>query len=77
MTQVLSFRADEDDLRTLAGLRREGESTTDVIRRALRAAQLLDERAAMRAEAEALAADPADLAEAKAVQEAMAALRAW
>jgi hypothetical protein len=69
----LDDRAEDD----LALLRNEGHNDSDAIRLALReAAQRRRRRAALRAEAQAAAADPADLAEARRVREAMDALAA-
>ncbi len=74
---MLNFRATDSDLRVLEQVRQAGESTTDVLRRALREVYAAQRRSQLRREAEALATQDDDLAEARAVREAMAGLRAW
>lgn len=77
MTQLLSFRATAEDLALLEAIRLPNEKVSDVLRRGLRAAQILEARERMRDESRALATDAADLAESEAVQGDVAALRAW
>jgi Arc/MetJ-type ribon-helix-helix transcriptional regulator len=68
----LDDRAEDD----LALLRNEGHNDSDAIRMALReAAERRRRRAALRAEAQAAAADSADVAEARQVREEMDRLR--
>jgi predicted transcriptional regulator len=76
MTMV-TFRSDDalDDV--LTRLARPGESRSDTIRRAIRDADTLARRDRMRREAEDLVEDDADVAEARAVQADLEALRAW
>jgi hypothetical protein len=69
----LADRSEQD----LAVLRDEGHSDSDAIRLALReAAERRRRKSAVRLEAEAAAADPDDLAEARLVREEMDALAA-
>lgn len=77
MTRLLNLRATDEDLALLASLRRPGETVSDVLRRGLRAAQILERRELMREESRVVAADPADRAESQTVQAELAALRAW
>jgi predicted transcriptional regulator len=76
MTMV-TFRSDDalDDV--LTRLARPGESRSDTIRRAIRDADTLARRDRMRREAEDVVEDDADVAEARAVQADLEALRAW
>lgn len=76
MTMV-TFRCDDalDDV--LTRLARPGESRSDTIRRAIRDADTLARRDRMRREAEDVVEDDADVAEARAVQADLEALRAW
>jgi Arc/MetJ-type ribon-helix-helix transcriptional regulator len=70
----LDVRAEED----LAVLRNEGHNDSDAIRLALReAAERRQRRSALRAEAQLTATDPADLAEARRVRDAMDSLALW
>ena len=73
MQARLDQRAEED----LALLRNEGHNDSEAIRIALReSAARRRRRSALRAEAESLAADPADRAEAKRIREEMDAIAA-
>jgi Arc/MetJ-type ribon-helix-helix transcriptional regulator len=74
---MVTFRSDDalDDV--LTRLARPGESRSDTIRRAIRDADTLARRDRMRREAEDLVEDDADVAEARAVQADLEALRAW
>ncbi|MBK8866899.1 MAG: ribbon-helix-helix protein, CopG family [Dermatophilaceae bacterium] len=74
---VINFRCDDETLRALDELGEEGETRSDTLRRAIRDARVLRRREQMRREAVSVAADPADLEEAKAVTAQMGALRAW
>jgi Arc/MetJ-type ribon-helix-helix transcriptional regulator len=74
---MVTFRSDDalDDV--LTRLARPGESRSDTIRRAIRDADTLARRDRMRREAEDVVEDDADVAEARAVQADLEALRAW
>jgi hypothetical protein len=73
-----TYRSDPAVDRALAYLQeRTGQSKSAITRDAILAAERAARRAALRAEAEALRADPADLAEARAVAAEMAAVNAW
>lgn len=76
MTMV-TFRCDPATEALLDSLARDGETRSDTIRRALQDAARLRTRDRMRVEATAVAADPADLAEAHAVRATLDDLRAW
>ncbi len=73
---TITFRADDDVERALADLAGERDRS-QVIRDAILAAWRQRQAEQLRAEAEALAADPDDRAEAKAVLADMESLRAW
>ena len=73
---TITFRADDDVERALAELAGERDRS-QVIRDAILAAWRRRQAEQLRAEAEALAADPDDRAEAKAVLADMESLRAW
>jgi hypothetical protein len=77
MTEVITFRPDEDAKRALALLTADGTSVSAAVRGALIDSAALRGRQRVRAEAEALAADPADRAEAAQVLRDMETLRAW
>ena len=74
---VVNFRLDPESAAALAELTREGESRSDVLRRALRDAVRLQRRELMRAEAIACVSDAADLAETARVAADLDDLRAW
>lgn len=74
---VVNFRLDPESARALEELTRQGETRSDVLRRALQDAVRLRRREQMRAEATACAADPDDLAEAASAAAALESLRAW
>lgn len=77
MARTVQARLDDRAEDDLALLRNEGRNDSDAIRLALReSADRRRRRAMLRAEAEALAADPADLAEARRVRDEMDALAA-
>jgi hypothetical protein len=73
---TIAFRPDSESERALAQLTSDGTSASEAIRRALILAAETRRRAALRAEASALAADPEDREEARQVLAEMEALRA-
>lgn len=73
---TITFRTDDATDDALASLTADGRSASSAIRDALLSAARQQRADRLRAEAEALAADPADVAEARAVLADMAALRA-
>lgn len=75
--EIITFRPDEDTARALATLTRDGTSVSAAVRTALINAAAEQARAALRAEAAALAADEVDRAEAAQVLQDMESLRAW
>jgi len=77
MTATITFRTDEDVTRALEVLTADGTSVSAAVRRALLDAARVRAQARLRAEAEALAADPDDRAEAAQVLRDMEELRAW
>ena len=77
MADTITFRPDEDAARALAVLTRDGTPVSSAVRAAWIAAARERARAALRAEAEALAADEQDRAEAAQVLRDMESLRAW
>jgi hypothetical protein len=77
MAQTITFRPDEDAARALAILTRDGTPVSAAVREALIAAARQRARATVRAEAEALALDETDRAEAAQVLRDMETLRAW
>jgi hypothetical protein len=77
MARTVQARLDERSERDLALLRNEGWSDSEAIRLALReAAERRRRKGALRLEAEAAAADPADLAEALRIRRDMDAVAA-
>jgi predicted transcriptional regulator len=74
---TITFRADEDVDRALADLASGDRDRSQVIREAILAAWRTRRNERLRAEAEAVAADPEDRAEARAVLADMDSLRAW
>lgn len=74
---VVTFHADPRTEAALAELTADGRSTDEVIRDALLMASRLHRADLARTEAEALARDPGDRAEAEAVMRDMDSLRAW
>jgi Arc/MetJ-type ribon-helix-helix transcriptional regulator len=77
MARTVQARLDDRAEQDLELLRREGHSSSDAIRVALReAAERRRRRSALRLEAEAAAADPDDLAEALRVRREMDELAA-
>ena len=77
MADTITFRPDEDASRALAVLTRDGTPVSTAVRAALIEAARRKTVAAIRAEAEELAADEADRAEAMQVLRDMETLRAW
>ncbi|HEV8627186.1 MAG TPA: hypothetical protein VG034_22300 [Acidimicrobiia bacterium] len=73
----ITFRSDEASDAALRVLTEDGSDRSEVIRRALTEAAARRRAERLRAQAEALANDPDDLAEMRRVQAEMAALRAW
>jgi hypothetical protein len=77
MADTITFRPDEDASRALEVLTRDGTSVSTAVRSALIEAARRRAAATLRAEAEALAADESDRAEAMQVLRDMETLRAW
>jgi hypothetical protein len=77
MADTITFRPDEDAARALAALTRDGTPVSTAVRAALIDAARERARSVLRAEAEALAADEQDRAEAAQVLRDMESLRAW
>jgi len=77
MADTITFRPDEDASRALELLTRDGTSVSSAVRSALIDAARARAVASLRAEAEALAADEQDRAEAMQVLRDMETLRAW
>ncbi len=77
MADTITFRPDDDALRALAVLTRDGTAVSAAVRIALIEAARRRVGAALRAEAEALAADDADRDESAQVLRDMETLRAW
>jgi predicted transcriptional regulator len=78
-TNTFSVRADEEVQRALAelGVTPDGRNRSQVVRAAILTAAKEARRAALRAETVALAKNPDDLVEIRAVQTEMDSLRAW
>lgn len=77
MARTVQARLDERSERDLALLRHEGHNDSQAIRLALHeAAELRRRKSALRLEAEAAAADPDDLAEARRVRDELDAIAA-
>ena len=74
---TITFRADAEVDQALADLTAGERDRSQVIREAILAAWRLRRAEQLRAEAERLAADPDDRAEARAVLTDMESLRAW
>ncbi len=77
MADTITFRPDEDTQRALDALTADGTAVSTVVRSALIDAARSRALKRVRAEAEALAADPGDRAEAAQVLRDMETLRAW
>jgi predicted transcriptional regulator len=74
---TITFRADDDVDAALADLTSGDRDRSQVIREAILAAWRLRQAERLRAEAEAVAADPDDVTEARSVLSDMESLRAW
>jgi len=77
MADTITFRPDADAARALDVLTRDGTSVSTAVRAALIDAARNRARAKLRAEAEDVAADDEDRAEAAQVLRDMETLRAW
>ena len=77
VAHTITFRPDDDALRALSVLTQDGTSVSTAVRAALIAAAGTRAQERLRAEALALAADPADRAESAQVLKDMETLRAW
>jgi hypothetical protein len=77
VADTITFRPDEDASRALAVLTKDGTPVSTAVRAALIDAARRKAAAAIRAEAEELAADETDRAEAMQVLRDMETLRAW
>lgn len=77
MADTITFRPDEDAWRAIEVLTQDGTPVSAVVRSALIDAARARAAASLRAEAEALAADEQDRAEAAQVLRDMETLRAW
>lgn len=77
MADTITFRPDAETARALDVLTRDGTPVSTAVRKALLAAARDKATATLRAEAEALAADEVDRAEAAQVLRDMETLRAW
>jgi len=77
MGATITFRPDEDAARALAVLTQDGTPVSTAVRSALIDAARERARTTLRAEAEALAKDPQDRAEAAQILRDMERLRAW
>lgn len=73
----ITFRSDAASDAALRELTADGSDRSEVIRRALTDAAARRRAERLRAQAQALANDPDDLAEMRRVQAEMGALRAW
>ena len=74
---TITFRTDPEVDAALSALVGDGRDRSRAIREAIIEAARRARAARLRAEADALAADPADRAEARAVLEDLESLRAW
>jgi hypothetical protein len=77
MADTITFRPDQDASQALAVLTRDGTPVSTAVRTALIEAARRKAAAAIRHEAEQLAADEADRAEAMQILRDMETLRAW
>ena len=77
MTDSITFRPDDDACRALTALTKDGTSVSAAVRTALIDAARRKAAATIRAEAEELAGDQGDRAEALQVLRDMETLRAW
>ncbi|MQA85808.1 MAG: hypothetical protein GEV03_14605 [Streptosporangiales bacterium] len=74
---TITVRADSEVEQALAELTADGRSQSAAVREAILFAHRAHRAERLRAEAEAIAADPEDRAEMRAVQADMESLRAW
>lgn len=74
---TVTIRTDEETDAALTALTRGGRSRSEVVRDAILLAYRQETSARLRAEAEAAAADPEDLAEVRAIREELDASGAW
>ena len=74
---TVTIRTDDETDRALDVLTRDGRSRSEAIRDAIMVAYRQESAARLRAEAEAAAADPADLAEVRAIRAEMDVDGAW
>jgi len=77
MAETITFRPDEDSLRALSVLTRDGTPVSAAVRAALIHAARARTQEGLRAEAASLMADEDDRAEAAQVLRDMETLRAW
>lgn len=77
MAETITFRPDPDTARALEVLTRDGTPVSTAVRAAVIDAARERARVSLRAEADALAADEDDRAEAAQVLRDMETLRAW
>jgi hypothetical protein len=77
LADTITFRLDDDASRALKALTSDGTPVSTAVRAALIDAARRKAAALLRAEAEALAADEEDRAEAAEVLRGMETLRAW
>lgn len=77
MADTITFRPDEDALKALEVLTKDGTAVSAAVRSALIDAARRKAREVIRAEAEGLAQDESDRAEAVQVLRDMETLRAW
>ena len=77
VAETITFRPDEDALRALAVLTKDGTSVSEALRSALVDAARLRAEDTLLAESAALAVDDRDRAEAAQVLRDMETLRAW
>lgn len=77
MADTITFRPDDDTSNALAVLTRDGTPVSAAVRAALIDAARRKAAASIRSEADALASDEADRAEAAQVLRDMETLRAW
>lgn len=77
MAATITFRPDDETRLALEELTSDGTPVSTAVRDALMEAAVRHAKARLRAEAEALAADPDDRAEAAQVLRDMETLRAW
>lgn len=74
---IVTIRTDDETDAALATLTRGGRSRSEAVRDAILLAYRQETSARLRAEAEAAAADPEDLAEVRAIREELDAPGAW